>query len=370
MSKVYKLYSSPYQLSDQPSSKGYLLKWEDAESKVFYSCLHSWKSLDGEDAEEVLKSLKEGVASSSKLLEASYHLAKDFGFWDAEGELSFSTDNHLILGDVNELGDKDLVHLIEGSYSSVKVKIHNELSMSLLHLFHWASTLSPKIKIRLDFNSMFTKEEVFAAFAKLTREELDRIDWVEDPFYYDFTSWKELFFKFGVRPAYDWISWDPNCRLKSEDLTHLEKNIDMEYGFQNVGTNQQNNSNASMELSKVEKADTPVGSIAPKYFGVRVIKPSIDLVSLEKEPLRHEDVLCTSYLAHPLEQLLSSCFCEKLHSDTNKIFGGFCSHNFYPENKYSKLLFVEKGKLKVKSFDKFKTYLDEEEWTFVTSIKK
>lgn len=142
----------------------------------------------------------------------------------------------------------------------------------------------PHVRLRVDFNARLTPDEFLRIAETLPSE---RIDFIEDPCPYDETTWRELRERTGVRLAYD----IPSLAEHAKRRARLHPALPGEGGAS---------------------------------FDVRIHKPA-----LQTEWPRHNDVVVTSYMDHPVGQF-SAAYVAATH-DTNARCGLFTHVLYEPD---------------------------------------
>lgn len=390
----YSLYQSKYDLDKGGSASGYLLKFISEERLCFYSNLQSWSSLDGENSDELIQNFSQSGFEKSNLLKNSFQLALDSNLKLKDGDLGFIASHYLAKSSRN-LDDTDIVNIIEGGFKSIKVKIHHDLKMSLIDLFFWLEALPPNISLRLDFNLKFSKEEVFSALDKFDKNELSRVDWIEDPFVGSFEEWTDLSSQFGIRTAMDWHQIEqPDLNLYEDNIlrifAELEKLEKSEAAEENISkfcsellSILRDLRQIPLDVAKPAYSFSSFQPIYSKLSRIHSMKKNIlnmlTKLNIQKagrvadhelfcEP-KHCDLLVTSYLSHPLEQIQSSLFAKELISKGLDVAGGLCSHYSYPRNKYSNLLKLKNGSLEKIDCLKLNELLEKESWVYVSDFE-
>jgi hypothetical protein len=327
---AFKLYFTKYDLHpDSKHGKGFLLRFDHGDKESFYSSLQSWENLDNISSQQLENDILD-CRLDNILLDSSFQLARHSKKIFEANEFRNSIKSHLLVSNSKSLSDETIALIMECGFESLKVKVQEELGLSLLDIFYWLNPLDPKIKLRLDFNLYFSKNEVLSAFSKLTPEELERLDWVEDPFSGTMDEWTALSQNLDVKAALDWLR---PLEFTERHFPHITK----------------------------------------------VFKPSLMTLEEKKylESIKHWEkkdennkatCLFTSYFAHPLEQLLASVEADIHAESLSDVHGGFCSHNAYPKNRYSELLSVKNALIGLENTKEFLKLLEKEDWKYAGSF--
>ena len=115
--------------------------------------------------------------------------------------------NNFLLSHTEDLKPGLVDELVREGYSTIKVKVGRDLqeeSEALTHL------TAKSLKIRLDFNAL-ANWQIFEKFmTNLAPAVRANIEYVEDPFPYEFNSWQEArkLVKIAVDNQYEKIKWD------------------------------------------------------------------------------------------------------------------------------------------------------------------
>lgn len=303
----FKLFSSYFDLKKDrwAGSRGYLLKFVE-EDMEFYSVLASWPDLGDRDLDLRYSDLENQIITKDFL--PVYSLGKKYG-QRASWRLESNLPSHFLSSGQSSA---DLEQFMTYSFPRMKAKIQKDLGLELLDLLHEMDHYPPSFKLCLDFNLKFSKEEVYRVFAKIGQEERSRISWIEDAFAGSCEQWQEFEETFGIAIFSDWYA---------------------------------------PELGRVKK---------------RVIKALRDYTKVDFSEL--EEVLLTSYLSHPLEQVLSQKLANSLEMDD--LYLGLSTHLEYPENDFSKLLKLKSACLTLEDNESFQTLLDHQEWRSLGVFKK
>jgi len=310
------IHYSPYELKlkDFPtadSRRGALLFVDGG-----YADLHPWPELGDLPIEEELEALKNGVPTN--LGEKSLEFAKIDALAREKGINLLNevpkTKNHLHIGRPSANFDFEALkrELELGAYDRVKLKVSDFLSPLEFETFKKLvrlSTESKNLKIRLDLNYSFGDraqdfEDLLSTFSV---DELDAIDFIEDPFLFEDYTWARVAEKFQIRLALD---------------------------------------RGDLEL-KIE-ADLRDDKGHPS-FAVVVIKPALEesatIVQAAAKNMRR--VLFTSYLDHPLGQVCAAYEAGLALKEHPLLIDdcGLLSHRAYQSHSYSEALRVDKNVL-------------------------
>jgi len=150
-----------------------------------FADIHPWPELGDAPLDEQLALLARG--ETTPLTRASLRLAQIDGDARARGVSLF---DGLTIPDSHWPGDDP-----PDAFDTVKLK--------------GASSIPPRVRLRIDFSATLTAAEFVRVAATLPRE---RIDFIEDPCPYDETIWRDLREKTGLRLALDRATAQPRNR--------------------------------------------------------------------------------------------------------------------------------------------------------------
>ena len=165
---AFKLYYTTYDLNpESKTGKGFLLRFDYGDKESFFSSVQSWENLDNISSQQLENDILD-CRLENVLLDSSFQLARHSKTLFSESKYQNKIKSHLLVADAKKLSDETIALIIDGGFDSIKLKVHEDLGLSLLDIFYWLGPLDPKIKLRLDFNLYFSKNDVLSAFAKLT----------------------------------------------------------------------------------------------------------------------------------------------------------------------------------------------------------
>jgi len=240
-----------------------------------FSSLHPWPELGDPDLEECLEDLKHGgehplVRKALIWLKADA-AAREAGRSLFEGQVPARSHATLPV-----LSRERVAEAARKGFTHVKSKAGRQLPDELETIRALGKEF-PDLKWRIDFNGCGTYEALNAIFSKWSREELKRVDFLEDPIPENFEEWVILSEETGM--------------MMAEDRFH-----------------------------------DPVGSSAR----VSILKPAVDLI--EDGPGRR---VVTSYMDHPVGQCFAAW--ESLIVSQDEVFG-LQTHDLFEKNVFSELL--------------------------------
>ncbi len=155
-----------------------------------YACLHPWPELGDAGLEECFADL--AGEQRLPLVKRSRHCAKVDGQAREDGRSLFEgleiPDSHFLMP---ELSEGKLEESIARGFSVVKVKAGRDIGKEMEEI-RVLGALGPGVKWRVDFNERGKCPELREILAGWTREELARIDFLEDPSPFDPKEWGTL----------------------------------------------------------------------------------------------------------------------------------------------------------------------------------
>ncbi|MCC7403137.1 MAG: hypothetical protein IT288_01960 [Bdellovibrionales bacterium] len=190
---------------------GFLLKVEFADVGVGYADCHPLPEWGDEPRQAQLESLR--LDRPSALVSRSLELAH----WDATARRDQKSlflrepvlASHYTLSDWSSFSLPLLNELAEQGYQFLKVKVGNDLDEAGQFLRRLVSVMPEGFKLRLDFNLSATVGDLDRWMAELGNDFVSRLDFIEDPFFYEPTGWREFSQRWGVPLALDQeLHWD------------------------------------------------------------------------------------------------------------------------------------------------------------------
>lgn len=263
--------------------EGALLKIRFADGLIGYADCHPWHELGDLPLLQQLELLKTGMLTP--LTQQSYRFAR----LDAEARdqkinlltnLKIPPSHYLI----RNLSKTNLEMIQEQGFSHLKVKLGRHLPEEIPQLiFLMNSSIGRQFKWRFDFNESLSLE-AFNLFLNAMKPYLNSIDFIEDPFPFDITTWTAIQSQHGVTLACD--------RSSLKAIDH------------------------------------------PEAAHVLILKPAIQ----DERPFIHlksQRVVVTSYLDHPFGQTTAAYIAAKLGISSPC---GLQSHFVYEPNPFSACL--------------------------------
>ncbi len=308
--------------------EGFLLKIDFNNFGIGYSDCFSWEILGDISIIKQIENLKNGIYNT--------HLEKSiyFAYIDAQFRSKNSNvfenlnllRNHYTCTNYTELNFKFIEFLSYNCFLKIKLKCGLSINDEIILIKNIAPILKKlKMSLRLDFNSNMDSHE-FCLFLSSIKENLDIIDFIEDPIVYHKNDWvnlKNLFPKLSF--AVDRVH---------EDFYYVD------------GENYRE-----------------------KSYDYLVLKPAIQNINkIFKNPrIKRNSFVFTSYMDHPLGQLSALFEATLFYSEALQTQHecGFLTHSLYEKNSYSELLTVSDTKLipslEGKGFG-FDALLEKEHW--------
>lgn len=273
---------------------GALLKFHFENGTIGYADCHPWIELGDDPLKTQLKMLKEGVYTSLTAQSLAFALC------DAEArstDINLFADkiippSHYLLANLENYQLAQVLKHVEEGFTRIKIKLGNHLKAEVKNLKKLCEILfandevDKKLLLRLDFNLKldFLKFEQFLEEMSMWKE---KIEFYEDPFYFDFDVWRALQKKHNINLACDYLS-------------------------QRV----------------CEGLDSSV---------IAIHKPAVQAETLFKLGCRR---IVTSYLDHPLGQLCAAFTASSFQNNPRHLeICGLLSHKIYQNNAFSEQLF-------------------------------
>lgn len=195
-----KVAYSPYQLRAQSAlnalaytevREGILLKiqWPD-DSRVGYADLHPWPELGDASLENQLSDLRMGKMSTQ--IEQCVWLADRDAKLRQEKKSIFDVGspvkNNYLITNFEQATPGFLDHVQKDQFAILKVKVGRSLKAEAEFICRAASR---GFRLRLDFNGAGSLETLQQFFGMLDPVAKNAIEYVEDPFPYDFKEWSQ-----------------------------------------------------------------------------------------------------------------------------------------------------------------------------------
>jgi O-succinylbenzoate synthase len=194
-----KIWSSPYTiqpfqslnaLSGGQVQVGALLKIQWPDGLTGYADLHPWSSLGDLSLDQQLADLKNGKISLQ--VEQSIWLARRDAKMRAENKNIFDygapVKNNYVATQVQSLSEDFFQELRTQGFTHIKVKMGRDLEQEKVFLSQAAAA---DFRLRLDFNGMGSWPIFERFMTSLPKTVLPYIEYVEDPFRYEESEWRE-----------------------------------------------------------------------------------------------------------------------------------------------------------------------------------
>jgi len=233
-----KLFYSPYTLkpvqalnavsAGQPR-EGVLLKIEWLDGLVGYADLHPWPELGDATLEEQLANLRHGKMSAQVeqciwLARRDAQLRKDKkNIFDGAEKVK----NNFLLNDFKLIKPGFLDELKNQGFTTLKIKVGRNLQEEADVLTHIAAS---GLKIRLDFNAVGSWQIFEKFMTALPATVRPLIEYVEDPFPFEFNAWKEArkLAKIALDNQYGKVPWDKLSAAPCDILVIKPAKMDVE----------------------------------------------------------------------------------------------------------------------------------------------
>ncbi len=224
---------------------GALLRVDFGLGFIGYADCHAWPELGDLTLKEQLFNLSQGK------LTALTRCALDFAHLDAKArfqcrnifEYQSLPSSHFFIPCILDCDPQCIQQVMKRGYTHVKLKMGRDIDREIERLFYFFAHTS--LKIRLDFNELLTFK-TFQYFLKNIQKLKDQIDFLEDPFPFNFYEWNAiqkdgwslacdrqarkasqypeaahtLIVKPAVQPCEDWQKWVDQKRIVTSYLGH------------------------------------------------------------------------------------------------------------------------------------------------------
>lgn len=215
-SHKYQLQEMPADPSDKNPSihEGALLKVVWPDGRTGYADLFPVKKFGDADIDTQLAALASGKLSP--LAEQSIWLAKRDAILRKNKQSAFAgmakVKNHFLVTDLMTFSDSKMAEIRSAGYSTLKLKVGYDPEEEVKLISRWLK--QHPIMLRLDFNSKLKFDDYQVFMLSLKQGERARIEFVEDPFPWNFDGWKEVsgFVPLAIDNEAEKIDW---ARIKS-----------------------------------------------------------------------------------------------------------------------------------------------------------
>lgn len=167
--------------------EGALLRVTFDDEQAGYCDCHPWVELGDAPLSEQLRELKSG--KKTPLLERSLYFAKLDAKARQEGRSLFDGLEIPLSHRLVSLSDP-LTDLIAEGVTHFKLKTGKNREIEIASMASWVEK-NQGIKLRLDFNEKYPREEFLSYWKSMPKQVLNCIDFVEDPYPYDPELWCE-----------------------------------------------------------------------------------------------------------------------------------------------------------------------------------
>lgn len=189
--------------------EGSLLKVEWEDGLRGFADLHPWPELGDIPLKTQLEQLTAGqytpqVQQSLLLARRDAKLRRDLrNIFD----VGTPVKNNFLLSDLRILNSDLLVKIKSDGFTTVKLKVGQDLFFER-HATRFIAEAG--LKLRLDFNAVGTQASYEKFMSGLSNEVRGQIDYVEDPFPFEFNAWSEVrhFAPLALDNQYDQVPWD------------------------------------------------------------------------------------------------------------------------------------------------------------------
>ena len=212
--------------------QGILLKVDWGHGKIGYSDLHPWPELGDQNLDQQLSALRDGKITPQ--IEQSLWLANR----DAELRLQnknifddgVKLKNNFLINNYQTIKDGQLDEIKQSGFTCLKVKVGRDLKAESDFI---SRAVAKDFLLRLDFNGTGTWQIFERFIANLDKLTLSRIDYVEDPFPYDDTSWADArkLVKIALDNQYSRVKWGDFKRVPFDVLIIKPAKLDVDHAI-------------------------------------------------------------------------------------------------------------------------------------------
>lgn len=272
-------------ISSHSKREGALLKVIFQPDLIGYADCHSWPELGDLSLKEQLAFLLAGK------LTPITRCALEIAFLDAQSRLQGKSifthllnlpRSHFLVTNLLDLSSDDIRQIIQQGYTHVKLKMGRYLDQEMKCLLSLFSPTS--LQLRLDFNESLNPL-LFSSFLHSIESIRNQIDFIEDPFPFDFEEWK----------AIQREGWILACDRQVSIVSHK-----------------------------------------PEAAQILIIKPAVQSFQ-EWQQWKDRTCIVTSYLGHPLGQV-AAAYVASLVDPSCSVVHGLLSHHVYQETSFSRHL--------------------------------
>ncbi|UXR64912.1 hypothetical protein EZJ49_01435 [Bdellovibrio bacteriovorus] len=214
---MIKIFTSPYSLkpvgllsavANVTARQGALFKVEWSDGHMGYADLHPWPELGDLSLQEQLEDLRMGRMTAQ--VEQSIWMARRDAVLRKQKKNIFDAGekirNNYLLSNYQDLKPGFLDELKKQGFTTVKVKMGRDLQQEAVALTHIAAA---GLRMRLDFNAVGSWQIFEKFMTGLPPAVRVLIEYVEDPFPFDFHAWNEArkLCKIALDNQYDKVPW-------------------------------------------------------------------------------------------------------------------------------------------------------------------
>ena len=170
---------------------GCLLKVDWENGHVGYSDLHPWPELGDDPLSKQLSDLRHGRISPQ--IEQSIYLAKRDAVARKKGISLFDqlprVKNNYLISDYTQVKMTDIDQVYSRGFNTLKIKVGRDIAEDIKFVGKILS--SGTFLVRLDFNNLSNWQYFERMMTELNQTQRSRIEYVEDPFPYDYVAYQE-----------------------------------------------------------------------------------------------------------------------------------------------------------------------------------
>lgn len=185
------------------SRKGALLQVELEDGHKGYADCHPWEELGDLPLQTQLDLLKDGRCT--RLTARSIHFAKADAFARSKKQNLLESRkipmSHYLISKLDRDSLNEINSASGDGFTHFKIKLGNDIAKEEELLREIVKNF-PKLKLRLDFNNKLTNEQ-FISFLDHWTSLHQMIDFVEDPFPFNYATWRQVQETFKVALAAD-----------------------------------------------------------------------------------------------------------------------------------------------------------------------
>ena len=261
---------------------GALLQVEFDDGMVGYADCHPWVELGDLRLQSQLDLLKNGKCT--RLTARSIYFAKaDAQARAYQYNLLASLQipmSHYLISQLDHSFLEEIKNAWASGFTHFKIKLGNELSREG-ELIKEIIRYLPNARLRLDFNSKLTREQ-FNAFLDRIPLIFHAIDFVEDPFPFDYSAWRQIQEKFPLSLAADEYYKEAYGHPEAAHILIMKPAV---HTYKPLNTSQ--------KLIITSYLDHPLGQISAAYIASLACKEPCGLLS-------H-----LSYQPHPYSEMIN-----------------------------------------------------------------